>query len=190
MCDFIIFIIIIIVIVIHFCLSSNLFTCLLICLPVQLQVLRLARWWPTFSLWMKIILTSVKALRNLTLILVIMVFIFSVVAMQLFGQDYRDNIHYITADNNLPRWHMYDFFHAFLVVVRILCGEWIETLWDCMMVSGQTTCLIFYLMVLVIGNLLVSLRPSERSYLICALLNHPESRYTQSGLNPKYSHIS
>lgn len=88
---------------------------------------------------------------------------FSVVGVQLFQDDYRVNIDRISA-NKLPRWHMQDFFHTFLVVVRILCGEWIETLWDCMEVCGQTTCLIFYLIVLVTGNLLVSLKPSEQPY--------------------------
>ncbi|XP_067349069.1 sodium channel protein type 4 subunit alpha B-like isoform X2 [Channa argus] len=120
---------------------------------ITLRVLRLGRWWPTFNLWIKTIWTSVKALKNLTFILVIMVFVSSLVAMQLFHEDY--NAHNISPGNRLLRWHMSDFYHAFLVVVRILCGEWIETMWDCMMVSGPTTCLIFYFVVLIIGNLLV-----------------------------------
>ena len=62
----------------------------------------------------------------------------------------------IAADCNLPRWHMHDFFHSFLIVFRILCGEWIETMWDCMEVAGQPMCLTVFLMVMVIGNLVVS----------------------------------
>ncbi|XP_026220907.1 sodium channel protein type 4 subunit alpha B-like isoform X2 [Anabas testudineus] len=120
-----------------------------------LRLMRLARWWPTFNLWMKIIWTSVSSLRNLTFILFTVVFTFSVVAMQLFHEDYKINIGCISADNQFPRWHMHDFFHAFLVVFRILCGEWIETMWDCMEVSGQTSCLFFYFLVLVVGNLLI-----------------------------------
>ena len=50
---------------------------------------------------------------------------------------------------------MYDFFHSFLIVFRVLCGEWIETMWDCMEVAGQAMCLIVYMMVMVIGNLVV-----------------------------------
>ena len=30
------------------------------------------------------------------------------------------------------RWNFNDFFHSFMMVFRILCGEWIEPLWDCM----------------------------------------------------------
>ncbi|OWK56155.1 Sodium channel protein type 2 subunit alpha [Lonchura striata] len=33
--------------------------------------------------------------------------------------------------------------------------EWIETMWDCMEVAGQTMCLIVFMMVMVIGNLVV-----------------------------------
>jgi len=30
------------------------------------------------------------------------------------------------------RWNFTDFFHSFMMIFRILCGEWIEPLWDCM----------------------------------------------------------
>ncbi|XP_019744419.1 sodium channel protein type 8 subunit alpha-like [Hippocampus comes] len=50
---------------------------------------------------------------------------------------------------------MSDFFHSFLIVFRVLCGEWIETMWDCMEVAGPTMCIIVYMMVMVIGNLVV-----------------------------------
>lgn len=30
------------------------------------------------------------------------------------------------------RWNFNDFFHSFMMIFRILCGEWIEPLWDCM----------------------------------------------------------
>ncbi|XP_055365944.1 sodium channel protein type 4 subunit alpha B-like [Betta splendens] len=119
------------------------------------RVFRLGRWWPSFNLWMKVVWSSMKALRNLTLILFIIVFMFSIVGEKLFRDDYNTNLYRISAEVQLPRWHQADFFHAFLVAVRILCGEWIETLWDCMEVSGQATCQIFYLMVMLIGNLLV-----------------------------------
>ena len=106
----------------------------------------------------KIIGNSVGALGNLTLVLAIIVFIFAVVGMQLFGKSYKDCVCKINLECELPRWHMNDFFHSFLIVFRVLCGEWIETMWDCMEVAGQTMCLIVFLMVMVIGNLVVSSR--------------------------------
>uniref|UniRef100_A0A674F6A8 Sodium channel protein n=1 Tax=Salmo trutta TaxID=8032 RepID=A0A674F6A8_SALTR len=120
-----------------------------------LRVFKLAKSWPTLNMLIKIIGNSVGALGNLTLVLAIIVFIFAVVGMQLFGKNYRDCVCKISTDCTLPRWHMHDFFHSFLIVFRVLCGEWIETMWDCMEVAGQSMCLIVFMMVMVIGNLVV-----------------------------------
>ncbi|KAK5602625.1 Sodium channel protein type 4 subunit alpha A [Crenichthys baileyi] len=120
-----------------------------------LRVFKLAKSWPTLNMLIKIIGNSVGALGNLTLVLAIIVFIFAVVGMQLFGKSYKECVCKISADCELPRWHMNDFFHSFLIVFRILCGEWIETMWDCMEVAGPAMCLIVFMMVMVIGNLVV-----------------------------------
>ncbi|KAF7248276.1 Sodium channel protein type 2 subunit alpha [Varanus komodoensis] len=120
-----------------------------------LRVFKLAKSWPTLNMLIKIIGNSVGALGNLTLVLAIIVFIFAVVGMQLFGKSYKECVCKISNDCELPRWHMNDFFHSFLIVFRVLCGEWIETMWDCMEVAGQTMCLTVFMMVMVIGNLVV-----------------------------------
>ncbi|XP_068862438.1 sodium channel protein type 5 subunit alpha-like [Aphelocoma coerulescens] len=120
-----------------------------------LRVFKLAKSWPTLNTLIKIIGNSVGALGNLTLVLAIIVFIFAVVGMQLFGKSYLDNVKKISTTGSLPRWHMNDFFHSFLIIFRILCGEWIETMWDCMEVAGQPLCLLVFLLVMVIGNLVV-----------------------------------
>ncbi|XP_053546006.1 sodium channel protein type 2 subunit alpha-like isoform X7 [Bombina bombina] len=120
-----------------------------------LRVFKLAKSWPTLNMLIKIIGNSVGALGNLTLVLAIIVFIFAVVGMQLFGKSYKECVCKISEDCELPRWHMNDFFHSFLIVFRVLCGEWIETMWDCMEVAGQTMCLIVFMLVMVIGNLVV-----------------------------------
>nr|XP_033960242.1 sodium channel protein type 4 subunit alpha-like isoform X2 [Pseudochaenichthys georgianus] len=120
-----------------------------------LRVFKLAKSWPTLNTLIKIIGNSVGALGNLTLVLAIIVFIFAVVGMQLFGKNYQDCVCKISIDCQLPRWHMKDFFHSFLIVFRVLCGEWIETMWDCMEVAGQPLCLLVFMLVMVIGNLVV-----------------------------------
>uniref|UniRef100_A0A669BDM9 Sodium channel protein n=1 Tax=Oreochromis niloticus TaxID=8128 RepID=A0A669BDM9_ORENI len=120
-----------------------------------LRVFKLAKSWPTLNMLIKIIGNSVGALGNLTLVLAIIVFIFAVVGMQLFGKNYKDCVCKISLDCELPRWHMNDFFHSFLIVFRILCGEWIETMWDCMEVAGTGMCLVVFMLVMVIGNLVV-----------------------------------
>ncbi|XP_034559541.1 sodium channel protein type 4 subunit alpha-like [Notolabrus celidotus] len=120
-----------------------------------LRVFKLAKSWPTLNTLIKIIGNSVGALGNLTLVLAIIVFIFAVVGMQLFGKNYQDYVCKIAIDCQLPRWHMKDFFHSFLIVFRVLCGEWIETMWDCMEVAGQPLCILVFMLVMVIGNLVV-----------------------------------
>ncbi|XP_075173399.1 sodium channel protein type 2 subunit alpha-like isoform X1 [Anomaloglossus baeobatrachus] len=120
-----------------------------------LRVFKLAKSWPTLNMLIKIIGNSVGALGNLTLVLAIIVFIFAVVGMQLFGKSYKECVCKIAEDCELPRWHMNDFFHSFLIVFRVLCGEWIETMWDCMEVAGQSMCLLVFMLVMVIGNLVV-----------------------------------
>ncbi|KAK9539343.1 hypothetical protein VZT92_004453 [Zoarces viviparus] len=120
-----------------------------------LRVFKLAKSWPTLNTLIKIIGNSVGALGNLTLVLAIIVFIFAVVGMQLFGKNYQDCVCKISINCQLPRWHMKDFFHSFLIVFRVLCGEWIETMWDCMEVAGQPLCILVFMLVMVIGNLVV-----------------------------------
>uniref|UniRef100_A0A8C3CQY6 Sodium channel protein n=1 Tax=Cairina moschata TaxID=8855 RepID=A0A8C3CQY6_CAIMO len=150
-----------------------------------LRVFKLAKSWPTLNMLIKIIGNSVGALGNLTLVLAIIVFIFAVVGMQLFGKSYMECVCKISLDCTLPRWHMHDFFHSFLIVFRILCGEWIETMWDCMEVAGQTMCLIVFMMVMVIGNLVVSTRGGggPRPQV-------PTSIPPLRRVNPSYSHKS
>lgn len=54
----------------------------------------------------------------------------------------------------IPRWNFKDFMHSFMIVFRVLCGEWIESMWDCMRVSGAA-CVPFFLATVVIGYLVV-----------------------------------
>ncbi|XP_010158439.1 PREDICTED: sodium channel protein type 5 subunit alpha-like [Eurypyga helias] len=119
-----------------------------------LRIFKLAKSWPALNTLMKIILNSVGALGNLTLVLIITVFIFAVVGKQVLGSYYENNFSKISTSEDL-RWHMKDFCHSFLIIFRILCGEWIETMWECMEVAGKGLCLPIFLLVLVIGNLVV-----------------------------------
>ena len=105
-----------------------------------MRVLRLAQSWTTMRVLLSIILSSLGALANLTFVLAIVVYIFAVIGMQLFGRDYTPENFY---PDPVPRWNFKDFFHSFMMIFRILCGEWAEPLWDCMRaernsVSSQT----------------------------------------------------
>ncbi|XP_039291754.1 sodium channel protein para isoform X2 [Nilaparvata lugens] len=118
-----------------------------------LRVFKLAKSWPTLNLLISIMGRTVGALGNLTFVLCIIIFIFAVMGMQLFGKNYVDNVDRFP-DGDMPRWNFTDFMHSFMIVFRVLCGEWIESMWDCMHV-GDVSCIPFFLATVVIGNLVV-----------------------------------
>ncbi|XP_034184273.1 sodium voltage-gated channel paralytic isoform X12 [Osmia lignaria lignaria] len=118
-----------------------------------LRVFKLAKSWPTLNLLISIMGRTVGALGNLTFVLCIIIFIFAVMGMQLFGKNYTDHVDRFP-DGDLPRWNFTDFMHSFMIVFRVLCGEWIESMWDCMLV-GDVSCIPFFLATVVIGNLVV-----------------------------------
>ncbi|KAL5277943.1 para family protein [Megaselia abdita] len=118
-----------------------------------LRVFKLAKSWPTLNLLISIMGRTMGALGNLTFVLCIIIFIFAVMGMQLFGKNYHDNKDRFP-DGDLPRWNFTDFMHSFMIVFRVLCGEWIESMWDCMYV-GDVSCIPFFLATVVIGNLVV-----------------------------------
>ncbi|XP_050314710.1 sodium channel protein para isoform X6 [Anthonomus grandis grandis] len=118
-----------------------------------LRVFKLAKSWPTLNLLISIMGRTMGALGNLTFVLCIIIFIFAVMGMQLFGKNYWDNVDRFP-DHSMPRWNFTDFMHSFMIVFRVLCGEWIESMWDCMLV-GDVSCIPFFLATVVIGNLVV-----------------------------------
>uniref|UniRef100_G3TVK8 Sodium channel protein n=1 Tax=Loxodonta africana TaxID=9785 RepID=G3TVK8_LOXAF len=123
-----------------------------------LRVFKLAKSWPTLNTLIKIIGHSVGALGNLTVVLAIVVFIFSVVGMHLFGAQFNSTRTKQPCSSKAPcqrRWHMENFYHSFLVVFRILCGEWIESMWECLQETGSYLCVFVFLLIMVIGKLVV-----------------------------------
>ncbi|XP_078592375.1 sodium channel protein type 4 subunit alpha B-like isoform X2 [Branchiostoma floridae x Branchiostoma japonicum] len=114
-----------------------------------LRVFKLARSWPTMKMLLSIIGSSLGALANLTVVLVIIVYILAVLGMQLFGEQYRTFY-----AGNMPRYTFVDFFHSFMMIFRVLCGEWIEPLWECMQAAGSG-CIPMFLVTLTLGNFMV-----------------------------------
>uniref|UniRef100_T1JEU7 Sodium channel protein n=1 Tax=Strigamia maritima TaxID=126957 RepID=T1JEU7_STRMM len=118
-----------------------------------LRVFKLAKSWPTLNMLISIMGKTVGALGNLTFVLGIIIFIFAVMGMQLFAENYRLKAHMFHGKVT-PRWNFVDFLHSFMIVFRVLCGEWIQSMWDCLVVN-ETICLPFFLATVVIGNLVV-----------------------------------
>ncbi|ODM88925.1 Sodium channel protein para [Orchesella cincta] len=121
----------------------------LLCLR-SLRVFKLARIWPTLN---KIVTgVSSAALGNvsdMTVVAVGVFYTFGVTGVHLFGENYEKvTIH--------PKslWHFRDFFHSCLVVFRLLCGEWIESMEQCIDDHGWI-CIPFFLSAFISLNLIV-----------------------------------
>ena len=67
----------------------------------QLRVLKLARSWTTMKVLLSIIISTIGALGNLTFVLVIVIYIFAVIGMQLFSKDYTAEKFY---PDSIPRY--------------------------------------------------------------------------------------
>ncbi|XP_045043336.2 sodium channel protein type 7 subunit alpha isoform X3 [Desmodus rotundus] len=152
-----------------------------------LRIFKLGKYWLTLKILMLTLNNSLVALKDLILLLFTFVFFSAVVGMELFGFSYREYAYNLDKDCQVPRWHMTDFFHSFLNVFRILCGEWIETLWDCFNVAGQFSCIPFYMMVILIGNLLIlylflALVTSFSSYNATTIEENDEAKNLQRAM--------
>lgn len=129
-----------------------------------LRIFKLGKYWPTFNILILTLNNSLMALKNLILLFFIFILFSTVFGQKLFASSYKENVCNLDKTCELPRWHMVNFFYTYLLVFRILCGEWIETLWDCLKVASEFSCIPFYLMVILIGNFLII-------YLFLALVN-------------------
>ena len=59
-----------------------------------MRVLKLAQSWTTMKVLLSIIISTLGALGNLTFLLIIVIYIFAVLGMQLFGKTYTDENFY------------------------------------------------------------------------------------------------
>ena len=135
-----------------------------------LRVFKLAKNWKSLNDILTIMGSVIGGLSNLTFVVGIIIFIFAVMGMQLYGNDYRTK-QCMFPECQMPRWNFTDFFHSFMIVFRVLCGEWIgkrnqisliisdnllssESMWDCMFVSGPS-CIPFFMATVLIGNLVL-----------------------------------
>lgn len=117
---------------------------------LKLRILKLAQSWTTMKVLLEVIFNSLGSLGYLSLIIFIIVYTFALVGKQLFKEYYTED----QFGERVPRWNFTDFGHSLMLIFRILCGEWIEPLYDTMRVTNPAAA-IFYLLVLAIGNFLV-----------------------------------
>lgn len=121
---------------------------------LQFRILKLAQSWKTMRRLLATIANSVGPIGNITLILGLVIYIFALMGMKMFGKSYTPDKF---QPDEVPRWNFNDFWHAFMMVFRVLCGEWIEPLWDCMRATeSPAAAILFFIPAVVIGNFVVS----------------------------------
>uniref|UniRef100_H2ZHJ2 Sodium channel protein n=1 Tax=Ciona savignyi TaxID=51511 RepID=H2ZHJ2_CIOSA len=120
-----------------------------------LRVFRLARMWGTMNKLVSIIWKSISAVSYLTIVLFLVLYIFAVIGKQLYSAKYSASASRFD-DNNVPRWSFIDFYHSFLLVWRVMCGEWIEPLYDCMYITDNDgLCIPLFLSITFIANFMI-----------------------------------
>ena len=123
-----------------------------------MRVLKLAQSWQVMGNLLRTIASSLGALGNVTVILGLIIYIFSVVGMQLFGKKYLPAEYTpdeVEGDNQFPRFNFKDFPESLMMIFRILCGKWIEPQWQ-LLKRGSYESIVFILLVFVIGRWVVS----------------------------------
>ncbi|XP_076441123.1 sodium channel protein 1 brain-like [Babylonia areolata] len=118
-----------------------------------LRILKLAQVWPAMNTLLTIIGSALSALGQLTIILGIILYIFAIIGLQLFHDKYNK----FQFPNGIPRWNFTDFYHSFMMMFRVLCGEWIEPLMDCMRMKEVPNglCTLVFFPTLIFGNFVV-----------------------------------
>ncbi|EDV26563.1 uncharacterized protein TRIADDRAFT_54699 [Trichoplax adhaerens] len=115
-----------------------------------LRVFKLAQSWTAMRTLVRAIVRSLSAIFYVTLILFLVLYVFAVLGMKIFRQPYLN--YYSTV--NFPRWNFNTFFDSFMLIFRVLCGEWVEPLYEAMRATNPAS-IIFFISAYVIGNLLV-----------------------------------
>ncbi|XP_041464488.1 sodium channel protein 1 brain-like isoform X3 [Lytechinus variegatus] len=120
-----------------------------------LRVLKLAQSWTTMRTLLSIIASAISVIGNVMIVLLIVMFIFAVIGMQILGGSYTPENFDVATLEEVPPWHFRDFHHSIMLIFRILCGEWIEPLYDCMNVANKPFCIILFIGTLIVGNIMM-----------------------------------
>ena len=116
-----------------------------------IRILKIARTWTILNRLMILIGDSLGSVGYLILILVILLIVFGLLGVGMLRNYHKD------PETNLPlRWRMNDFKHAFMVVFRIQCGEWIENMWNCMRSTKLiNVCIPLFIATVMLGQLIL-----------------------------------
>ena len=119
---------------------------------MKLRILKLAQSWKAMGQLLTTIANSIGALANATIILGLIIYIFSVIGMQLFKKYYTADY---TNNDVLHRFNFSNFGNSLMMIFRIFCGKWIEPSWNLLILSSPFS-IFFIFFVFVTGRWIVS----------------------------------
>ena len=133
-----------------------------------LRVLRLMRKWRGLYTILRTFINALPQMGNLIILIVLLMFIFSLLGMQLFGGMYSPSSGYspdpcpggVCPDPNLlekPPYHFDYCYPAMLTIFVLLTGEWVDVTESAAHVVGPGVSIFFILVVLLGKYLLVNL---------------------------------
>ena len=115
------------------------------------RVFKLIRSWKSLRALMITIINSLAKVSTAAVLLLIVMFIFTLLGMQLFAGLFTEE----NFDGEKPRAHFDNFWWGFVTVFQVLTGEnWNEVLYDGMKVAGFNSVL-FFLLLTFIGNYVI-----------------------------------
>ena len=131
-----------------------------------LRILRLMRSWKGLYTILSTFMRSIHHMSNVVFLIILAMFIFSLLGMQLFGGIYNEKAGYSLIETSCPGGvcddgleekprHHFDYcFPAMLTVFVLLTGEWIDALKPAADILG-TGCASFFIFVVLLGKYLL-----------------------------------
>ena len=117
-----------------------------------MRVFKLAKSWEDLNKLLTTIAMSILEVANASVVLLIIMFIFVLLGMQLFGGVYDEAF----SPDEKPRAHFDNFWWAFVTVFQVLTGEnWNEVLYNTMFAAGPGAAVIYFVALNVVGNYLI-----------------------------------
>ena len=114
------------------------------------RVFKLIRSWTSLRILMTLILNSLIKVSTAGILLLIVMFIFALLGMQLYAGEFTPELF-----DEKPRAHFDNLFWSFVTVFQVLTGEnWNEVLYDGMKVNGIIS-VIFFLTLTFVGNYII-----------------------------------
>lgn len=129
-----------------------------------LRVFKLARSWVSFRILLEKMVITIKDISNFTVLMLIFMFIFTLLGMELYGHK----IKYNNGDKDRPaldgehgispRLNFDTFFSGFVTIFIIFIGEdWNSVMYDHVRVNGDAPLvhIIFFILLFVMGNIVL-----------------------------------